>query len=208
MFDFIPILGIVGGIGSGKSFVAAEFGRQSCVVIASDELSYQAYADPGVRRLLTNLLGGAVVVDDQVDRRAVAKAVFGDATLRTKVEQIVHPWISRRREQIMREAAGATPRPRAFVWDSPLLLETGLDAHCDAVVFVDTPREVRLERVQRSRGWDDAELTRREAAQWPIERKRAAARLVVNGAAPADAVTASVRAILAEVAPPKASAGV
>ena len=60
----------------------------------------------------------------------------------------------------------------AFVWDTPLLLEAGLKDQCDAVVFVDAHPQTRLERVARSRGWDSAELTRRENLQWPLDRKR------------------------------------
>jgi dephospho-CoA kinase len=62
---------------------------------------------------------------------------------------------------------------RAFIIDAPLLLEVGLDRECDAVVFVDAPHEVRVKRVAATRGWDAAELDRRERAQLPLAEKRA-----------------------------------
>lgn len=67
----------------------------------------------------------------------------------------------------------------AVIVDAPLLFEAGLDKECDAVVFVDTPRDSRLKRVQETRGWDEAELTRREKAQLPLEEKRKRADVVI-----------------------------
>lgn len=179
-----PIIGITGGIGGGKSHVARMLQSMGCVVIDSDTLAHQAYDDPQIRSLVRELVGvGAFDANGKIDRSALGRQVFANASTRRAIEAAVHPWIGRRREQIMRERAG-DPSVRAFVWDSPLLLETGLDERCDVVLFVDTPASERLRRVQVSRGWDAHELARREASQWPIDRKRARSDTSIPGDLP------------------------
>jgi dephospho-CoA kinase len=86
----------------------------------------------------------------------------------------------------MREAAD-DPQVVAHVWDTPLLLEVGLEGKCDAVVYVHAPFEQRLARVQATRGWDEAELLRREKSQMPLDSKRRLSDHLVNNAAPAGA---------------------
>lgn len=191
-----PIIGLVGGIGSGKSFVARLFGEQGCLVIDSDALAREAHADPKVLANLRQIAGEEVVVGGKLDRRALARLVFSDDAVRQRVEQVLHPWIERRRLQQMQAVAG-DPNVRAYVWDSPLLVETGLDAQCDHVVFVDAPRDVRLARVQASRGWTDDQLRAREARQVPPERKRERADAVLDGTADASTIRRDIARLLA-----------
>lgn len=170
MFHGKPILGIVGGIGSGKSYVARLFGEEGCLVIDSDALVREAYDDPAVRQTLREWWGEAVFrPDGSVDRRAIANQVFRKDDELRRLEGLVHPWVDRRRRQIM-QAAG--PRVVAFVWDTPLLFEAGLDRECDRVVFVEAPLEERVRRVAAQRGWNAAELLRREKLQMPLDKKR------------------------------------
>lgn len=186
MFHGIPVIGIAGGIGSGKSYVSRLFADAGCLVIDSDAQVTAAYGLPEVRRTIAEWWGDGVIADGGgVDRRVIAKRVFNDPTARARLEQLLHPIVDRLRDQVM-TAAAATPvgdRPLAFVWDTPLLFETGRYLGCDAVVFVDVPRDERLRRVQQTRGWDDAELTRREKTQWPLDNKRALSHYVLANAA-------------------------
>jgi dephospho-CoA kinase len=87
----------------------------------------------------------------------------------------------------------------AFVWDTPLLFETGLNEQCDAVVFVDAPQPLRLARVQASRGWDAGELARRENSQLALDTKRNISQYVVKNTADADTVRGQVRAVLSRI---------
>lgn len=177
-----PIIGIVGGIGSGKSFVARALASLGCLVIDSDALAREAHEDPAVVGAILRIVGDGVVVNGRLDRRALARIVFADDGMRRQVEQVIHPWIEQRRRRRM-EAAADDPTSRAFVWDSPLLIEAGLDQQCDHIVFVDTPRDIRLARVQATRGWSDRDLSNREARQLPLAAKRARADAVVDGTA-------------------------
>jgi dephospho-CoA kinase len=129
-----------------------------------------------------------------VDRRAVAAKVFADPASRKRLEELVHPLVAAARDRVMAEHAD-DQTVQAFVWDTPLLFEAGLNQQCDAVVFVDALPEERLARVA-SRGWDQAELSRRENLQWPLDRKRQIADYVVNNTAGADDIRDQVCKVL------------
>ena len=93
-------------------------------------------------------------------------------------------------------AAADDPQVLAYVWDTPLLFEAGLARECDAIVFVDAPVGQRLERVLRTRGWDEAELLRRQKSQWPLDKKAAISDYVVTNAADAESARGQVRHVL------------
>jgi dephospho-CoA kinase len=182
MFGDKPIIGIAGGIGSGKSFVAKLFGQQGCKVINSDELVHQAYRDPKVKQTLRHWWGPMVIASDgELDRATVARKVFDHPDERRRLEGLVHPIVNDVRDQLMKSAAN-DPAIKAYVWDTPLLFETGLNAHCDAIVFVEAPLEVRLSRLAK-RGWDAAELEKRENLQLPLDKKRETSHYVVANTA-------------------------
>ena len=200
-----PIIGIVGGIGSGKTFVSRLFGELGCLVIEADALVREAYDDPAVHRALREWWGEEVFQPDgRVDRPAIARRVFNDPDQRRRLEGLLHPWVNDRR-QILQEQAD--PRTVAFIWDTPLLFETGLNRLCDAVVFVEVPESERLSRVASQRGWDAAELHRRENLQLPLDKKKEISdHVVVNTvgaaaktAAPACDTRSQVREILSRI---------
>lgn len=173
-----PVIGLVGGIGSGKSAVGDAWRRAGCMVCESDRLAREALEDPTIRSTLIGWWGeGIVGSDGRLDRAAIARIVFAAPAERKRLEGLTHPWIERSRRAAFAAAAPSTP---AFVIDAPLLLEVGLERECDAVVFVDAPRSERLKRVRERRGWTDEELERREAAQMPLDQKRAKSTHVIS----------------------------
>src|SRR5947209_7004833 len=122
MFADKPIIGLVGGIGSGKSFVARLFAELGCVVIDSDAHVRAAYELPRVRQALRDWWGERVShPDGTVNRAAVARIVFSDPAERTKLELLIHPLVAEQREREMQKLA-KDPNVVAFVWDTPLLL--------------------------------------------------------------------------------------
>ena len=190
-----PIIGILGGIGSGKSFVSACFAELGCVVINADQLVHQAYTRADVKRTLKQWWGDGVFhFDGTLNRRAVAAKVFQNAAERERLEKLVHPIVFQERDRAMQTRAD-DPAVVAFVWDTPLLVETGTHVHCDALVFLDVPDEVRLMRVA-GRGWDANELARREKLQWPLDKKRLLADYVISNATEAAAAREQVRRVL------------
>ena len=199
MYENKPIIGLAGGIGSGKSFVGAIFADLGCAVIASDKLVAAAYTHPAVKRTLGEWYGERVFdARGGVDRRAVADLVFRDAAQRERIEKLLHPVVGEARVALMRSAA-ADPAVAAYVWDSPLLFETKLNEACDAVIFVHAPYELRLERVRASRGWSKGELDRREKLQMSLDIKRDRADDSVENAADGESTRVQVRRLLDDI---------
>ena len=199
MFRGKPIIGIVGGIGSGKSFVAKLFGELGCLVISSDEQVKQAYEDPRVRATLRQWWGDDVIgADGLVNKRAIAQRVFADPAERVRLERLLHPLVNEARERLMESSAKDT-QIVAYVWDTPLLLEAGLHEQCDAVVFVDAPLETRLSRVKTTRNWDAAELARRENLQQGLDSKRKISDHVISNTADVDYARRQVREVLSRI---------
>lgn len=193
------VIGLAGGIGAGKSAVAAEFGRLGFEVVDADAESRAALDRPEVRATLVKWWGGEVLgPEGTVDRKAVAKIVFGNPKERQKLEALVHPIVKKDRARLI-DRARARGRPGVVI-DAPLLFEAGSDAECDYVVFVDAPPEQRLERVRAGRGWTPDELARRESAQIPLEEKRRRSDVVVVNDAHREALAPRVRAALDSLA--------
>lgn len=172
----IPIVGIVGGIGSGKSAVADWVAQRAKVaVLNADTMGHEALQDADVKQALCKRFGDAILAaDGSIARPALAREVFGsDAThrdARHDLECIVHPEIDRR---IVDGVAVATANEQeAVLLDAAVLLEAGWRNKCDLVVFIDTPDDVRLRRVSELRGWTENELHRRESNQWSLMDKR------------------------------------
>lgn len=176
-----PVIGLAGGIGSGKSMVARILATLGAGVIDSDALSHQALGEPEVARTLTEWWGDSIRgPDGQVDRIKLGQRVFQSVGEKARLEALLHPRIARQREALI-EAFQANPAVRAIVLDSPLLFEAGLHQRCDAVLFVESDASLRAERVRLTRGWPPEELARREKFQKPLDIKRTQAdHIVVN----------------------------
>ena len=194
-----PIIGLSGGIGAGKTFVASLFAELGCMVISSDALVRQVYQDSQIKALLREWWGDAVFKPDaQVDRAAVAKRIFGNQIDRLRLENALHPRVARLRDAAMAQGA-ADSTVLAFVWDTPLLFETQLAPLCDATVFIDAPADLRLRRVRETRNWDEAELSHREFSQLPLDKKRAMSDYTVVNATDADSTRVQVRELLSRI---------
>jgi dephospho-CoA kinase len=199
MFADKPVIGIAGGIGSGKSMVANLFAERGCFVVNSDQQVNEAYADEHVKETLRHWWGEeAMAPDGQVNRRLIASKIFNDLAERRRLEALIHPLVNAARRRAMTEAA-ARPKVVAFVWDTPLLFETSLNLQCDAVVFVDAPPELRLLRVRQTRNWDETELSRREISQWPLDRKREISDYVIRNTADVGHARGQVKDVLSRI---------
>lgn len=173
-------IGLTGNIGAGKSTVARLLARRGAVVIDADELASAVLAQPDTIDAIREAFGDGVVGDGRVDRPALARRVFQDEAARKQLEAIVHPRVAELDAARAKAASERRPPPPMIVHDVPLLFEAGLAETMDAVVVVDAPLEDRIERVVSARGLDADEVRRRDAAQWPAERKRARADVVID----------------------------
>jgi dephospho-CoA kinase len=182
----MTILGLSGGVASGKSYVAGLLAERGAVVLDADRHAHAVLAEPDVVQSIVSRWGPAVLDEaGRVRRGEVARRVFGDGdgplAERRFLEGLVHPRV-RQRLRADLDAALETGAPAA-VLDVPLLFESGWSAECDAVLFVDTPEHVRRERAAL-RGWSDEAFALRESAQMPVEEKRRRSDLVIPGESP------------------------
>ena len=200
---FQPIIGLAGGIGSGKSTVAGILADLGCVVACSDALGRAAFADPALRETLVSWWGREVVTDSgEIDRAAVARIVFSRPHERRRLESIVHPWIEARRRSLFDQAPDDAT---ALVIDAPLLFEAGVDRECNVVIFVETDRPTRLRRLVAARGWDEKELAKRQDSQLPLDEKRARSDYVIINDGDLDTLRQQVRRTLSEIVQPRRS---
>jgi len=196
----VPVIGLTGGIGAGKSTVARAFGELGCVVSDSDAQARVLLDSPAIVQQLVRWWGpGVMTASGGADRRAIASIVFADPGQRVMLEGLIHPLLKHDRDKLVAECRSAATPPPAVIIDAPLLLEAGLDAECDAVVFVDTPCDQRLARVAATRGWDEGELRRREAAQLSLEEKRRRSGYILSNVGQFQVVTDQVAQILHQV---------
>ena len=187
------VVGITGTVGAGKSTVGRLFEGWGAWRVDADELARQAVA-PGSPALdeIREVWGEGVLDDDGgLDRSAMREVAFGDPEARERLESIVHPEVRRLREQRLRDAREAGTE--VVVAEVPLLLETGMEDEFDVVLVVDAPRDVRRERVCSERGVTRETFEAIEAAQWPADRKRRAADLVVENGGTLEELEAAAR---------------
>lgn len=178
-------IGLIGGVASGKSAVAAELARRGAVVFDADKIGHAVLKRPAVRDELVARWGPEILDGaGGLSRPAIAKLVFGETNEakanRKHLEELLHPLIRAQIEAEIRQLPDADVP--AVVIDAPLLIESGWNEVCQAVIFVDAPREQRLARAEQNRGWSPEEFARREAAQMPIEQKRGWSTHVIRNA--------------------------
>ncbi len=190
------VVGLIGGIGSGKSQVAAALARHGARIIAGDQLGQAALRDPDIRTRVVSRWGqGIVDASGEIDRRRLAAIVFDDPAQRRELEAITHPWIRQRIHEEVVEAR-QDPRVSLIVLDAAVMLEAGWNDVCDLLVYVDAPREVRLERLTGQRGWSEKEVEAREKAQLPLTEKAVRADHVVNNSATLEHLNRQVNDLL------------
>jgi dephospho-CoA kinase len=173
-------VGLTGNIASGKSTVARVWARLGAAIIDADVLARRA-VEPGMpafRRIVETFGPDVLAADGRLDRAALRRIVFRDPAARARLEAIVHPEVARLREE--EEAALAARGAEIVVHDVPLLFEVGLEDAFDVVVLVDAPEAIRLERLVRDRGLDEAEARRMIDAQMPAAEKRGRADYIID----------------------------
>ncbi len=192
------VIGLLGGIGSGKSAVAKAFAARGCVVLDADVEARAAVKQPSVLAALVARFGAGILdANAQLDRARLAGLAFADARGTADLNAIVHPAV---RERLAAGLAAATSchrpgGPRDVVLDVPLLLESPLAVRVTHWLFIDTPDAVRDERVA-ARGWPPGERARRESRQASLAEKRARADAVLENSGDIGDLERSVDALL------------
>jgi dephospho-CoA kinase len=178
------IVGLTGGVGSGKSTVAAMLAEHGAVIVDADKIAREVVepGTPGLAALVGAFGAGILAADGSLDRPKLAEIAFSDDAARARLNEIVHPLVGERSAQLAAEA----PPGSIVVYDVPLLVEANVVRNYDLVVVVETPAELRLDRLE-GRGMVREQARARMAAQASDEQRRAAAdELIVNDGSRAD----------------------
>lgn len=164
------VIGLLGGVASGKSTVSALFAEHGLVVLDADAIAKELTKQPAVLAAIADRFGTDVLnADGSLARERLAQIVFRDPAKKRELEALIHPKV---REHIATATQAALARGDSVLLDVPLLLENGLIALCTTCVFVAASDSVRRERA-RARGWSEGELERREANQADLTLKMA-----------------------------------
>lgn len=183
----MPVLGITGGLATGKSLVATLLRQKGATVFSADEAARAILTPDGsVLREIVRAFGEAMrQPDGSLDRARLGARVFADPLARQRLEQITHPPILRLLRAQIESAQDDLPITNVIAVEVPLLYETHLQAWFDCVLVVSASEATQLERLRTRNGLDEAEARRRLNAQWPLaEKVRLADEVIVNDGAP------------------------
>jgi len=165
-----PVIGILGGIGSGKTSVAAEFAKLGCAVINADRIVHKLLETGDIKGKLLAAFGETVFDrEGKIDRVRLAEVVFAKGEKLGQLNDIIHGDVLRRVEELIARYNRQKNIP-AVVLDMPLLAEVGWDKRCDKLIFVDCDEENRLRRA-KNRGIDENQLKIRENFQISLDKK-------------------------------------
>ena len=188
---------LTGGIGSGKSTVAALFVERGAFLIDADAIS-RSLMEPGeavLARTVAEFGEHLLDEDGRLNRPALARIVFHDEQARLRLNAIVHPAIRERAAQLVEQAQSAPGFSGIILEDIPLLVESGDPSAFDGVAVVRTPLETRLERLVSSRGMSKEDARARIAAQATDEQREAVATWVIDNGGSLEETAEQVRAV-------------
>ncbi len=190
-----PVIGIVGGVGAGKTAAAGEFAALGCRLIDADKIGHELLREPDVLAEVRRRWGDAVLgLDGQVVRAALAEVVFHSPAELAALNAILHPRIRRAMELAITDAQ-ADESVKAVVMDAAVLLEAGWDDLCTHRVFVSAPADDRRRRVAQSRHWSDETWAAREKSQISLDTKASVCEYTLDNRLGASFLREQVRVI-------------
>ena len=175
------IVGLTGGIASGKSTVARRLVDHGAVHVDADALSREVVepSTPGLAAVATEFGASVLAADGSLDRAALGAIVFADADARGRLEAIIHPRVHARTAELITAAEAADPAA-VVVYDVPLLVEARRELQFDLIVVCEAPADVRIDRLLTHRDMPRAEAERRISAQASDEERRAVADVIID----------------------------
>ena len=190
------VIGLTGGIGSGKSLAAEFFADLGALVIGADQLARSAIerGSSGFDEVVT-VFGDSILKNGDIDRRALGELVFKDAGLKVKLENIIHPWVRKEFE----EAVASLKGDQVLVYEIPLMHETNAQDRFDVVITVEAAMENRISRL-RAKGLHISEIQSRIAAQATREQRESIADFLIENDGSEDDLLRKVENIWDELA--------
>lgn len=170
-----PIIGILGGVGSGKSTVAAEFARSGCAVIDADEIAHNLLDKKELRNKVVARFGRKILSrSGKIDRKKLSDIVFADAKKLSALNRIIHPLVFKEVTKLIKRA-NRQSKVKAIVLDMPLLMEVGWAKRCDKLIFVKCRQKIRVERAKKAGILGVGTLKNREKFQISLDKKESIA---------------------------------
>ena len=195
------VIGLTGGIASGKTHVSAEFARRGAHVIDADRVGHRVL-EPGGEAYddVIRAFGKEILdAEGRIDRRKLGSVVFGDPQKRQQLNAISHPHMAQRMRQEISQLRGRKTPPALIVLDAAILLEAGWDALCDEVWTVSVAAETATRRLISRNGLTEEQARARIAAQWSNSERESHAQRVIRNEGSLDELTAQVERIWCEV---------
>ncbi len=166
-----PVIGIVGGIGSGKSTVAREFLRQGCGMVNADEINHKVLQRKEIVDVLVSWWGGEILDSTgHIDRHAVSKIAINEPKQLKRLTDLVHPIILDLQVKLI-EKLKKDENIKAIVLDVPLLIEIEWQGKCDYLVYIEVSDAIRHDRLAKERGWSEEKIKNLENLQISLDIK-------------------------------------
>jgi dephospho-CoA kinase len=196
----MKVLGLTGGIGSGKSMVASRFAQLGADVIDADRLAREVVepGQPALKEIATAFGTDILLPDGRLDRGKLARIIFADPVARGTLNAITHPRI---RERMDAEITARRSPPGVLVVDIPLLYENDRSRAVETVIVVWVDPKTQLRRLQERDGLSVEEARQRIAAQMPLDEKRARADVVIDNSGSREKTRRQVEAVYRRYAP-------
>lgn len=191
------LVGLTGGIATGKSTVAKMFKRCGAVVIDADELAREV-VQPGkpAWHEIVHTFGKTILnLDRTIDRHALGALAFASRAKLRRLERIIHPRVAREQGRLTRAAARRDPQA-VVIYDVPLLFEAGIDKRVNKTIVVTADRETQIARLKKRNGLTRAEAVRRMKRQMPLSRKIRLADHVIQGTLKPASLRQAVRTLM------------
>ena len=188
------LVGLTGGIATGKSTVAGMFQRCGAVVIDADMLAREAVrpGKPAWREIVQTFGKTILNPDRTLNRQALGAKVFSHPARLRRLERMIHPRVAREQRRLTRQAAQKDPKA-VVIYDVPLLFEAGIDARVDTIIVVTADRETQIARLKKRNRLSRAEALRRIKSQMPLADKRRRADYTLSGTCPFPQLKKQVR---------------
>ena len=176
------LVGLTGGVATGKSTVAKMFKQCGAVVIDADELARDVVTPgkPAWREIVNTFAKTVLTPDRTIDRHTLGAIVFGNRAKLRRLERIIHPRVAREQAKLTRQAARNDPKA-VVIYDVPLLFEVGIDKRVDKILVVVADRETQIARLKKRNGLSRAEAIRRINSQMPLAKKILRADCTIKG---------------------------
>jgi dephospho-CoA kinase len=193
-----PIIGILGGISSGKSTVAAEFAKLGCAVIDADAIAHQLLDKKSITKKIIQLFGESIIDSDgKISRRALADIVFADEDKLLLLNEILHPLVLRQTRKLIK-TFNNRQKIKAIVLDMPLLAEVGWTNLCNRIIFVKSNKNLRITRAIKM-GIPKDNIKKREKFQISLDKKQMLADNMVENNSDFSALVSQVDNIFIDI---------